>query len=232
VSLPCLIWADPRTGSSALFAALAEIVGRTTAYEPFQYGRDPNLWGWVYEGWCVDGDPASLYRVIGQRALIKHIPEAFDDNFNADLARAAEYHGYRHIRLVRRDTLGRLVSRGIAEQLDAWTGPPEDIGAGDLSPLDVGHLIENLRRDVESWRAVVPWLTRVLTVRTEDVTSPHRRRRHECLARILRFLELPRESLRVLDEELARGRQDTARAARWVPNLDELRGALRTEGAA
>jgi hypothetical protein len=232
MTFQCLIWADPRTGSSALFNALSRVMGQRSAYEPFQYGSHPNQWAWIYENWCVDGDPAALYRAVGQVGLIKHIPEAFDDNFNADLARAAEYHGYRHIKLVRVDTFARLLSRGIAEQLDAWDGPPADIGPDDIGPLDVPHLISDLRLDGSRWLAIAPHLTAVLTMRTEDFTNPSCRTRHNCLARMLRFLELPRESLRALVEHLAAGRQGTSRIAPWVPNLDELRIALATEGAA
>lgn len=230
MSLPALIWADPRTGSSSFFYALARVVGPPAYYEPFQYVGEPGPFAQIYEDWCVDGDPAELYRMIGRRHLIKHIPEAFDDNFNADLARAAEYHGYRHIRLVRCDTFGRLVSRGIAEQIDVWRGPLGNING--LGPIDVPRLIEDMRLDAARWRAVVPHLTAVLTVRTEDLVSRHRTRRHTCLTRVLRFLELPRESLGVLDDELAGGGQDTSQVSRWLPNLGELRRALMVEGAA
>jgi hypothetical protein len=232
MTFPCLIWADPRTGSSALFKALSKVCDRPAFFEPFQFGPHPREWAHIYEDWCVDGDPAALYEAIGQRALIKHIPEAFDDNFNADLARAAEHHGYRHIHLVRCNTFARLLSRGIAEQLDAWDGPAEDIRSGDLNPLDVPHLISDLRLDAARWRAIVPHLTAVLTVRMEDVTNPNRARRHDYLSHILRFLCLPRIALRELDEELSRGHQKTSLIAPWVPNLDELRVALATEGAA
>jgi hypothetical protein len=231
VSLPCLIWADPRTGSSALFYALARVIGPPARYEPFQYdGDEPAAWTHVYRDWCRDGDPAALYRVMSQRVLIKHIPEAFDDNFNADLARAAEYHGYRHIRLVRLDTFARLVSRGVAEQLDAWTGPPG--GVRELAPIDVPHLTATLRLDAARWRAIVPHLTAALTVKTEDLTSEHAGRRRECLTRILRFLEISREHMGAVEDELSRGDQNTSGVARLVPNLGELREALRAEAVA
>jgi hypothetical protein len=226
-----IIWSEPRTAGTTFSAALKAVSRRPSAPdEPFQYGARPNIWAWIYEAWCVDGDPAALYRALSTGACFKHIPEAFDDNFNADLARAAEYHGYRHIKLVRCNTFARLVSRGVAEQLDAWSGP--SASTRELAPMDVPHLIEDLRLGAARWRAVVPWLTAVLVVKTEDVTSEHAGRRHECLARVLRFLGIPRKQMRVLDERLARGPQNTSLIASRVPNLGELRRALMTEGAA
>jgi hypothetical protein len=233
LSYGCVIWTDPRTAGSSFLNALGDVSGLPTFYEPFQYGPNPREWAQIYEDWCIDGDPAPLYQTFSQRALIKHIPEAFDDNFNADLARAAEYNGYRHIRLIRCDTFARLASRGIAEQIDVWVADKatlDDLQTGDLAPLDVPHLISDLRLDMARWDAVQPHLTSVLTVRTEDVVSPMRKRRHACLRRILRFLELPPEGLGIIDEALARGGQNTSRIWRLLPNLSELRTALILEG--
>jgi hypothetical protein len=229
-----VIWTDPRTAGTALSAALKSISEYPSVVdEPFQYGPNPKTLGYVYENWCINGDPAVLYQALARHILIKHIPEAFDDNFNADLARAAEYNGYRHIRLIRCDTFARLASRGIAEQIDVWVADKatlDDLHAGDLAPLDVPHLISDLRLDAARWDAVQPHLTSILTVRTEDVVSPMRKRRHACLRRILRFLELSPEGLGVIDEALARGGQNTSRIWRLLPNLGELRTALILEG--
>jgi hypothetical protein len=234
LSFPFIIWTEPRTAGTALSAALKSISEHPSVEdEPFQYGPNPKALGHVYEDWCLDGDPAPLYRVLARRVLIKHIPEAFDDNFNADLSRAAEYNGYRHIRLVRLDTFARLVSRGVAEQLDAWGTHADarlgDLRPGDLRPLDVPHLVGDARVDARRWQAVLPHLTAVLNVRTEDLVSRFVSRRHARLRRVLRFLALPPEGLGALDRAMARGGQDTSRVWPLVPNLGELRDALARE---
>ena len=133
---------------------------------------------------------------------------------------------------MRCDRFAQLLSRGLAEQMNEWYGLPEDITASDIRPLDVAHLISDMRLDVARWRAIVPHLTAVLMVKTEDLTSGYAVRRHACLARVLRFLELPPESMGVLDDELAAGGQGTSRVARLVPNLNELRKALMAEAGA
>jgi hypothetical protein len=46
--------------------------------------------------------------------------EGHDDGFNVALAKAATANGYRHIHLVRLDTLERLISLDVAGQVESW----------------------------------------------------------------------------------------------------------------
>jgi hypothetical protein len=233
VSYPWLIWTDPRTAGTAFSAALKAISEHPSVEdECFQYGPKPKQFANIYENWCIAGDPSALYRLLADHVLLKHIPEAFDDNFNADLARAAEYNGYRHIRLVRCNTFARLVSRGVAEQIDAWRTDAKSIVAG-LKPLDVIHLVEDMRLDAARWHAVSRHITSCLVVRTEDLISRNRERRHACFGKVLRYLELPRSGgMEILDRTLERSGQHTESAWPLLPNLGELRVALAAEGAA
>jgi hypothetical protein len=233
VSFAFLIWADPRTAGTTLSVALKSLSEHPAVEEePFLYGDDPRQLSQIYENWCLDGDPAAIYRTLARHVLIKHVPGLFDDNFNADLARAAEYHGYRHIRLVRCDTFARLVSRGVAEQLDEWYGDVRPRVDGVLKPLDVPHLIDDMRIDAAKWQAVLPHITCCLTLRMEDLVSRHRERRLACLRRVLRYLELPPDGLHALDGAFERGGHNTESIWALVPNLDDLRNAIAAEGAA
>jgi hypothetical protein len=230
VSYPFIIWTEPRTAGTAFSAALKSVSEyESVEDEPFQYGADPKQLASVYENWCLDGSPKELYKILAKRVLIKHIPEAFDDNFNADLARAAEYNNYRHIRLIRCDTFARLMSRGIAEQLDMWN-LKANLRLDLLKPLDVPHLVADLKLDASRWSSVSAYLTRVLVVRTEDIVSHNRARRHKYLKRVLKFLELPRDKLANLDLALSHSNQDTPRVYSMIPNIDQLRSVLAYEG--
>jgi hypothetical protein len=230
VSYPFIIWTEPRTAGTAFSAALKSVSEyESVEDEPFQYGADPKQLASVYENWCLDGSPKELYKVLAKNVLIKHIPEAFDDNFNADLARAAENNNYCHIRLIRCDTFARLISRGIAEQLDMWN-LKANLRLDSLKPLDVPHLVADLKLDASRWNSVSAYLTRVLVVRTEDIVSRNRARRHKYLKRVLKFLELPRDKLANLDLALSNSNQDTARVYSMIPNIDQLRSALSYEG--
>lgn len=232
---PWIIWADPRTGGTALSAALKAISPHPAVEdEPFQYGPHPKQLAHVYEAWCRDGDPGHVYDALKHRALIKHIPEAFDDGFNAHLARAAEFHGYRHVRILRCDTFAQLVSRGIAEQLNAWAAKDGRrllaMRTAPLKPLDVGLLIANYRLGNVRWRNVLPEIGTLLTIRTEDFTSRNRERRHDCLRKLLRYLGEPPAALAIVDQALQDSGQESDAAWKLVPNLSELRLALATEG--
>jgi hypothetical protein len=230
LSYAFLIWTNPRTAGTTLSAALKAISEHPPAEdECFWYQPNARQFSYIYEDWCIDGDPAALYEVLSRHVLIKHIPEPFDDNFNADLARAAEYNGYRHIHLVRCDTFARLVSRGVAEQLDEWHIDVRSAKVTKLKPLDVPHLISDLRLDAARWDAVRHHLSSVLTIRTEDLVSQNCERRHACFRRLLRFLELPPDGLAALDQAFARGGHNTQSVWQLVPNLGELRGALARE---
>lgn len=227
VSQPYVVWAETRTASASLSAALRVASGRPALEdEPFLY-TTPREHAAVYRDWCETGDPAPLYRLLADGPGIKHIAEFFDDNFNADLARAANQHGYRHVRLDRRDVFAQLASRGVAEQLGAWdaeTARRKLATAVRFEPFDVGDLLAKRRLAQDRWEAASRHLPAWLPVWTEDLVGPPWRRT-ATLTRVFRYLGIPPERLGQAADQIRRGDQDTESVLARVPNVGELLAA-------
>lgn len=230
---PFLVWAATRTSSTNL----AEATGAEN--EPFHFGPPANRLHWVYAQWQRDGLQTNLLDVCAETRSFKHLPEWFDDGFNAALAKLSTAFGYRHIHLIRLNELDRLISNDVAGQLDAWWPKEADdrfaelrSGERHLNPLDVPRLIGNARRVRQAWRAVEPYLAPVLTLTQEDLTSRDMDVRGDALRRLSGFLGLPGDSLKDLDLSMQFGGQKTARVRDLIPNVGELRQALMTEGLA
>ena len=229
---PFIIWAATRTASTTLSNAL------NAETEPFNIGPPPNRLCWVYDLWRSTGSIRDIGRICESGLSIKHMVEGHDDGFNVALAKAATANGYRHIHLVRLDTLERLISLDVAGQVESWW--PEQArerfaelanGERTLNPLDVKRLVGNARIIAERWRSVSRHLGCTLTITCEDITSHARSRRIPALRRITRFLELPPAMLETLDAAMHRGDQDTRAIRSYVPNVGELRAAIHREAA-
>ena len=234
MSSPWIIWTVPRTGGTNLSAALKSLSERPAAEdEPFQFGDNPRQFSGVYERWrrrpSAIGELSSICEVGW---CIKHIPESFDDAFNIALAQETERAGYRHIHLTRRDEFARLISRDVAEQLNAWEARDafpliHEILAGRhrLHPLDVPHLIVNKRLGEHRWRMIRPHLSNVVEITTEEIIIDP----GFIIQRLALVLGLDCESAA---KTLPAQGQDTKRIWHLIPNLDELRAALKAEDGA
>ncbi len=223
---PYIIWAETRTASAALAAALRAVSDFPSLEdEPFLYNTPREHTG-VYQHWCRTGDPGPLYRLLEPRPGIKHIAEHFDDNFNAHIAQACNHYGYRHIRLDRRNLFAQLASRGIAEQLDAWeaeTARRKFSKVRQLQPFDIPDLLGKRALAQARWEAVRRHIPKLLDIRTEDLTSPSRRLRRAVLKGILHYLQIPLgERAELMDDILFRGAQGTETVLARVPNIGEL----------
>ena len=224
---PYIIWADARSGSTALSKALRAIATIPTEDEPFQFGAHPNKRAWIYEHWCKTGEPAPLYDLLRESRGIKHIAEQFDDNFNAHIAQAGNHFGYRHIRLARRNVFAQLASRGIAEQLDFWVPDARRLSETTaLAPLNIDDLLA--KRDLADarWQAVSAHIPERLNVWTEDLTCADCRRRLPVVRSLLTWLDIPPDRLEIIDDVLFRSGQGTENLLRLVPNIGELLRAV------
>lgn len=226
-----VIWAATRTSSTNLCHALH------AENEPFQAGPPPSRLAWAYKAWQTSGETYPLVELCASETDFKHVPEWFDDGFNVALAQIATDYGYRHIHLVRMNSLARLISLDVAGQLNAWW--PEDAEArfaelarGDrtLNPLDVPRLIAVCRQAMRCWLAIRPYLGPMITVTQEFITSRDQGTRHTALREVMRFLELPEDALPGLDAAMRDGGQHGERMRALLPNVDELRTALIAEG--
>jgi hypothetical protein len=235
MSNPWIIWTVPRTGGTTLSRALKAVSEhKKIEDEPFQYGDHPKELAHIYEHWRKTKEISELTIRLIDRCLIKHIPEAFDDEFNIKLAQISSDLNYKHINLKRQDELARLISRDIAQQLDVWQPPKStevinDIISGkrQLKPLDVPHLIDNYRLGQHRWHKIKPHLGKILDITMEDLLY---RDRQATITRLIRYLNLPESAHVRINTLLDDGGQDSGKIWRFLPNIDELKQALQNEG--
>ena len=229
--IPFIIWAATRTSSTNLCRALG------AENEPFQAGPPESRLAWSYRRWREDRSTRAIELLCENKISIKHIAEAFDDEFNIALARTALHHGYRHIHLVRLNEVARLISLDVAGQLDAWW--PHDAkdrfeelkeSGHRLNPLDVPRLLENSRQVMRSWHAVAPYIHPKIRVTYEDLITKDSHRRESVLRWIVNYLEFPISKISELDEAMRTGGQNSAQVRDLIPNIFELRMRMTSEG--
>ena len=213
---PCIIWATARTGSTTLSRALGAVS------EPF---KDHANWTVKFAG------PVQIIRFCATRCSLKHLYGEGPEEVDLALAHASNRHGYRHIHLVRRNELARLVSYDIAVQKVAWrpdtsAAKYSDLKSGKstLRPLDIPNLLHMHRQAMDRWRKLGPEIGAFLTVRFEDITNANCCIRRTALHRIAAYLGI--RSIAGLDRRMFAGGQRTREVWEFVPNLSELRQAL------
>jgi hypothetical protein len=220
-----IIWAVPRVGSTALALALGAL------NEPFQlpdYGRSDGF-----------RSANEIVKTCLSRRSLKHLYEQCPDSKNVALAIAADRNGYRHIRLVRCNEFGRLVSRDIAFQQDAWQPRTAAFrfaqlkkGSSELHSLDIPNLLRMHRASLAKWNIIRAHITGpILRVRFEDIASISASLRRAEFRRIASFLRLSPAWIEKAERTMARGAQHTEEVWQFVPNTNELRQALLAEGA-
>jgi hypothetical protein len=231
-SRPWIIWTEPRSVGTALSKALKAISCRPEMWDdPFVDGDRPGELVDVYRDWRRIPDPGHFRVALAGKMVFKHVPANFCKEFNADLARGANFHGYHHIHLIRRSAFAQLASRGVAGQLDAWSRDETRDKSADaaFAPFDVPDLIRKYDLGVESWAAVERHLSYCLTVRSEDLVHPDQTYRRAVLRGILGFIEAPLKCLGEISDIINRG-EDTDRLWSRVPNIEELSNTLTARG--
>ena len=227
---PWVIWCRQRTGSISLFTALCATSEYTPAeIEPFDFGPTGDRQFTEVGKRMVPADrDRSLRAICDSRFLIKHCYENLSNDFNHALAEISTKAGYRHIHLVRRNELARLISKGVAEQHGTW-GAHEwtreryaryAASGHKLPPLDVAMLKRYHDECERKWRAVEP-LLRSWSVASEDIwLNPL-----TALSPVAQFLNMPESSAQQMASKLGRG-HGTAAIWSLIPNIDELREAI------
>lgn len=224
-----IIWSAARSGSINLCDALG------AESEPFNPWPPKAKLADIYLNWPKSAD--HLEQLCEAGYCLKHLPEGFGDDFNVGLARIASRHGYRHIHLVRRDELARLVSRGIAMQTNAWIPAKAKAkfaelreGRKKLAPLDVDEAMRNTLRVRRAWNTIAPHLGPTRMMLHEHLTSRNVTIRHATLLELIDFLELPYGWIVRLKTAMRDGGQRSEQVWDLVPNIAEMRAALLREG--
>jgi len=232
---PWIIWTRQRTAGIALSNALLAVDGtRLADSEPFDGSVEVRRFSYVPKlGRRARGD--ALRQICREGWCLKHCYDRLSLSFNLELAEATNRAGYRHVHLVRRNELARLISLGVAENEVTWLAKSEltvaafrEIRSGQrkMKPLDVVSLVERSKLADFTWGQIGPHLSRCKTVWTEEVVSPSASQRHAALSELLIHLGMPPVALAVVEDKLKDSGQDTFSLWSFVPNIDALRRAL------
>ena len=258
MSYPFIIWTLQRTGGTSLANLLMSLSEHPRVeHEPFNWRRaHPRQFGPVAETWVRDRDEArvdaSLARIFGQRHLIKHCYELPEHSarhrgapFNARLIRAVAKTDYRNILLLRRDEMGRLISKYVAEANGTWFddyAPKvyEDIvhRRRELKPLPVGAMVKHYQHCLEVTRQLRAQARRFgvsfYHVAYEDIYEGAREERMARLEALFDHIGLAPDTIEAhrdtIEDKIFRRRFDTRAIAPFLPNLDAVRDGLEAVG--
>lgn len=244
MSLPFIIWTLQRTGGTSLTDLLMKMSEyKTIDHEPFWPAR---AFGHVTQQWKKTRDPvaldAAMAEIFSQRYLIKHCYEFHGEPLNRALAKAAAAADYRHILLLRKNELARLVSMALAEAHGTWFRKwarkvYADVATGrrSLEPLAVDRLVKHYKTCARETSAVRSLLAthdvQLLEISYEDLYKGPRNAREAHLVQLFEFLGFEAETVKLhqtdIEEKIFGGGQDTHQVFRYIPNLGELKAALR-----
>jgi LPS sulfotransferase NodH len=251
VSNPFIIWTMQRTGGTSLTELLmAMSEHKSVDHEPFNWRRDPRCFAPVSRAWAETQNRrelrASLAKIFAEGCLIKHCYEFHLPSFNRNLVQAAaEFPEYRHIHLLRRDELGRLTSKFIAQANGTWfreygSKVYNEIRAGRrrLAPLPVEQVVEQYNHAREAADQMRRMLKNNGVVFRplfyEELFVGGREKRLGRLALLLQFLGFEGDAIDrhrpLIDEKIFKSGQNTASVLRFVPNLDKVVEAVAAAG--
>lgn len=229
-SFPFIIWCRQRTGSISLFSALCSASEHTSAeIEPFDFGNvSDRQFTDVGKRMDASARDCALRDICDRHLLIKHCYENLSEEFNFALAKISTLAGYRHIHLVRKDEVARLISKGIAEKHGTWGAHDwtfkryEDWKAQgkQLPPLDVAALKKYSNISESRWTAVGSFL-QSFEVTFEDLFSAT----NAVLSRIADYIGMPQSKIHLMRDSIGIG-QKTPSIWRLIPNIEELRFAV------
>jgi hypothetical protein len=248
-----MIWTVQRTGGTALAELLMKMSEHQSAeHEPFNWRvNKPRQFAAIARNWVETKDvptlQSALKSVLDQKYLIKHCFELHGTPLNVKILQAAAKTDYRHIVLLRRDELTRLVSKYIAEANGTWFKDYANevyakiaSGRRQLQPLPIDEIVatyEHVHRTTDRIRAVLEQLNVARReVWYEDIYVGDRETRMRHLNALFRFLDFSPETIAAhaadIDDRIFASGQKTGNILQFVPNLDEVRSALANAGYA
>lgn len=247
MSYPFFIWTVQRTGGTSLAELLMKMSEHKSAeHEPFNWRvNKPRQFAAVARNWVETKDAATLQSalktIFDDQYLIKHCFELHGTPLNVRILQAAAKTNYRHILLLRRDELSRLVSKYIAEANGTWFKDyAAQVYAGiatgkrQLQPLPIDEIVatyQHVRRTVDRIREGLGQLgVEWREIWYEDIYTGDRSARMANLNALFEFLGFSDETIRAhqadIEEKIFRGSHNTADILQFVPNLTEVRDAF------
>lgn len=242
MSSPFIIWTLQRTGGTALFKFLKGISEHPAAEdEPFNEGRQFYSF---YQAWQVSKriySDVDWNMIVGDGTLIKHCYDGFSLSFNKELLAASGFRPYKHIILLRRDSLARIISRFVAMQMATWFKNSHtewsynEVRAGNrkLDSIPVEEAIEYYRigrtATKELFETFLQLRITPLHVDYEDLYIGDVSRRHLTVKFISEYLEIDRRPFPPNLEELMSGGINTGALYPHIPNFREIKLAIEIE---
>jgi len=236
---PFVIWTLQRTGGTNLTRHLA---GRSPLkpvhHEPF---NRPRIYGEVTKAWLSGRNPHTLRKAVSEvcarREIIKHCVEVVPLEVSLALAECASAAGYRHLFLLRREPLGRILSKEYARRTKVWGPSHIDKAENDAkafaTPLEVAQLLTEEAGNVDwlnrVWKLLQAQNAPVATIAYEDLYGPEVDLAAGALTRLVHFLALaqgPEQDALMLADLRGTGDQNTRDRYVRFQGLDALRAGL------
>ncbi len=119
---PFIIWTTRRTGGTSLANILKTISGYEVEHEPFNWDR---TFGFIAKKFHNDQNFDDLQTAVNEYCInkkicIKHCYEICGDSLNDSLIKVLAKSNYKHLFLLRKNELERLISLYLAQQTSAW----------------------------------------------------------------------------------------------------------------
>jgi len=247
MSKPFFIWTMRRTGGTSLTDMLMKISEyKTIDHEPFLLEREL---GYVTKMFmALDQERRTekiehiLENVFDQQVLIKHCYEILGAEFNRALVETlAQRSDYKHIFLLRKDEVARMLSLMLALQTDVWGKHGSEAiyqmihsGEKSLKPFDLNTVAKEEKISIESTEYIKSILEKknieFLPVFFEDLYTGKRENRISKLETLFSFLEFGQEQIiphqKLIEHTLFNRSQKSHSVLNAVPNLEEVKSFI------
>lgn len=227
-NLKILIFAHPRSGSTALMQILNLHPDINLMHEPFNEERETWVEGnknYINDTKTTEDLDRSLDDVHKTRNGFKHLAYQLPEELTEHLIKNK---GYKIIFLHRQNHLKSMVSAFIAEQTSVWT-PEEKEQNGEpksLEPLNIGEMrkeIEHLKHDLNMYLSMARQAGKpLLEIIYEDLFTESEDTRIEKIEVIFAFLglEFPNDKVADIQKFLSPKRKITSNVTYdLVPNI-------------
>jgi len=246
MSKPFFIWTMRRTGGTSLTDLLMKMSEhQVVEHEPFNLDR---VFGYItqaYKKQSVNEDTSevsfSLDRLFMSKPLIKHCYEITDSNFNKILINSLKDTDYKHIFLLRRDEVSRMLSLFLAYQTNVWGkhGSEERynmIKSGEkvLKPFDMEHVREEEETAILKTKMIQKFLNEenifYKIVYFEDFFTGKKDIRLNNLNDLFYYLEFDKKIVKeyknLIEQTIFNKSQKSSSILEYVPNHKEAKSML------
>ena len=249
MSKPFIIWTMRRTGGTSLTDMLMEISEYNTIdHEPFLLERELGYVTKKFMSLPKDNRSKEIEKILGnlfeQKVLIKHCYEILGSDFNKALVdNFALRSDYKHIFLLRKNEVSRMLSLMLAFQTDVWgKHGSESIyrmihsGEKSLKPFDLKTVEKEEKIAIESTQYIKAILDEknidILPIFFEDLYIGEKEDRIKKLEELFLFLEFDKDQIiqhkELIDHTLFNRSQKSHSVLNFVPNLQEVKTFIAT----